>query len=52
MSFFDGGDVGVPVTEEQVKDEQVAAPTFFPLPIVMFVFAILGFLALRKVLKE
>lgn len=50
--FFDGVDVGLPATEEQVNDEAAAAPAFFPLPIVMFVFAILGFLAFRKVFKE
>jgi len=52
MSFFDGVDVGAPVTEEQVSDAPAAAPTIFPLPIVMFLFGILGFLFLRKVIRE
>ena len=52
MSFFDGVDVGVPATEEQVTDTPAAAPTIFPLPVIMFLFGILGFLFLRKVIQE
>jgi len=52
MSFFDGVDVGVPATEEQVDDKPAAAPTIFPLPIVMLLFGFLGVLFLRKVIQE
>lgn len=50
-NFMNFPDVGMPVTEE-VANGEVAAPSAFPLPVVMLIFLVLGYFLLRQLWRE
>lgn len=50
--MFQIPDVGIEAAEDQVQGEAVAAPSMFPLPVVMLIFLVVGYFMLRTVWKE
>ena len=49
MPFFEDLDIGTPAAKDQAEGKEAPAPEAFPLPVVMLVFFVAGYMLLRQV---